>query len=169
MKKLLFFWAGLLTIGLTLCCTSCSKSKDDPVVDPEPEVIIIPLPANPELGKIYPIKHDRKNDTCTFQFYFGKDLTGEQKEQFSDALASITFYDENGNKIHSATAFSPDFSNEVFKRGDDTFTVYCYICEKTRKFEWTLGYHFSDEDFTRTHKYGVIHTQEYRSPHSFYN
>lgn len=161
MKKLLFFWAGLLTIGLTLCCTSCSKSKDDPVVDPEPEVIITPLPANPEPGKLYAISHDLKKEVCTFQYYFGDNSTEELRKRFSDALVDLRGYDSDGNELLRRTIVSPDFSHPWSDSFIETFTVPSYMCELIRTFKYHLWYY--DDERSDIHE--VDTEQSWRTPH----
>lgn len=170
MKALRFTWAYLLMAAFTFL-TSCSSDDDEPIPEPEEEVILTPIPDGAEPGKIYAISHDKKNDVCTFQFYFGDYSTEELREKYSNVSVELRILDSAGNEVIqiSGGLHSHDFDNTWEKMFRDTFEMPCYLCERIRKFEYRYFYPF-DEDWTRQRKYGEeTYTQLWNSPHSFTN
>lgn len=166
MKTLNIIWACLIVFGLSFGCTSCNSEDDDPIVESEEEIILTPIPDGAEPGKVYAISHDKKNDTCTFQFYFGDNSTKEQREKFSKCIVTLKALDAAGNELYNAgRGLHPtDFD---LPWGGDTFELPCSLCERIRQFEYNYLFPY-DVDSERLKKYGEeTYRQQYRSPHSF--
>lgn len=152
-------------VAFTFGLTSCSSDDHEPIPEPEEEVILTPIPDGAEPGKIYAIKHDKKNDTCTFQFYFGDNSTEEMKEIYSNSLVSLSIHDSTGRTLFSYTLHSPDFEHNSPSGLWDTFSLPCYICERIHSFEFEIYWMDDARCFNQT----VSGNQQYRSPHIFFD
>ena len=164
MKTTNFIWACLVVLGMSLGNTSCSND-DEPNVEPEENVLIeTPLPADAEPGKVYALRHDKKNGKCVFQFYFGKTRSEELGSAYIGATAILQACDINGNIIDECRLQAPDTPKEHLSSDQmDTFTISTYICEKIRTFK--ISVYDGSDSFNDP----VEYTQQYRSPHVFSN
>ena len=165
MKTLKFIWACLAVLGVSVCGISCSSDEDEPIVDETDYVIETPIPANPEVNKVYAIKHDGKSGKCTFQFYFGKTRAEELGEEYMGATVKLTALDNRRNVLFEYLLHAPDTPEDNLYTGAmlDTFTIYCQQCEAIRSFESTV---YDGED---SFKDPVEVKQQYRAPHAFFN
>ena len=152
-------------VAFTFGLTSCSSDDHEPIPEPEEEVILTPIPDGAEPGKIYAISHDKKKDVCTFQLYFGKTRAEELGEAYMGARAIVKALDSRGNILFEYLLHAPDTPDSVLYLGArlDTFTVYCHQCEAIRSFESVI---YDGEDAFND---PVEVSQQYRSPHTFFN
>ena len=165
MKTTNFIWTCLIVLGMFFANTSCS-SDNEPEVEPEEEVILTPIPEGAEPGKVYAISHDKKNDKCVFQFYFGDNSTEELKEKNSNCIVTLKALDAAGNELYNAGRGLHPIDLDL-PWGGDTFELPCSLCERIRQFEYNYLFPY-DVDSERWKKYGEeTYTQQYRSPHSF--
>ena len=149
----------------SFCCISCSSGDAEPVLEPEEELIITPLPVNAEVGKVYALSHDKKNDICQFQFFFGKTRAEELKEAYMGAWAILNAYDGSGNILFTYELHALDTPKEFLPPTPimDTFNVNCTVCERIRSFHVVI---YDGEDAFND---PVEMNQQYRSPHVFSN
>ena len=153
-----------LITGITLSFTACSSDDDEPIVEPEDEVILTPIPSNAEPGMIYAISHDKKNDTCTFQAFFGKTRLEELGDAYIGARIHMKAYDNMGNVIVDYLLHASDTPEESLYESAmmDTFTIPCFLCERIRSFETTM---YDGEDAFNP---PVEHVYSWSSPHQNY-
>ena len=62
MKTFRFLWTCLLMVTLPFGFTACSDDDEEPVVEPEEDIIMeTPLPADAEPYKVYAFRHEKNS------------------------------------------------------------------------------------------------------------
>ena len=128
---------GLMAV-LALSFTACSKS-DEPAVVEEEVYMEGNLPKNIHVGMLYPISHDKKNDTCTFGLYLGENPSQDFIDAMEQGRVTLTMYDKNGEKYElnywSANGFNVYDPVTGYKFSHErTITMSCAFCEFFTKF-----------------------------------
>jgi hypothetical protein len=172
MKTRNYFYALWFLTVTFLCFCACS-SDDEPIEEEEgPTLIETPIPANAEIG-VYAIRHDKKNDQCTFKFIFGEnppvdtivvvlwDWSGKYMGQFFLVAPSHPEYVESDTYV--------DRWDGIRGYHSDVFTISCYMCESMLGIlRYHLPVNLVDEETGETYVQWETIEKKWRPLHHFF-
>ncbi len=164
----------MLWIAATISLSFCACSSDEePIKEEEgPTLIETSIPANTEIG-VYAIRHDKKNDQCTFKFIFGENPPVDN--------IVVMLWDWGGNYVDQFYLVAPSHpeyveSDTFVERFDgirgyhsDVFTISCYMCEvMLATLNYTLPVNLINEETGETYVQWQKIEKKWRPIHHFF-
>lgn len=146
MKTIRFFGMLWIAAAISLSFCACSSDDDEPAIEEE-EYIEGKIPPDIQIGALYAISHDKKNDKCKYGIYLGNPPSPELVELIEhgghpndvdgdDVPIQIQVWvygtDQKSPLYFGRMGCTNPYTDPYYEVGE-TLDIPCYICERATK------------------------------------
>ena len=146
MKTIRFFGMLWLAATISLSFCACSSDDDEPAIEEE-EYIEGKIPPDIQIGALYAISHDKKNDKCKYGIYLGNPPSPDLVELIEhggypndvdgdDVPIQIQVWvygpDQKTPLYYGRMGSTNPYTDPYYEVGE-TLDIPCYICEHATK------------------------------------
>jgi hypothetical protein len=146
MKTLRFLFLSLFVALFSLNFCACSSDDDKSAIDEE-EYLEGKIPPDIQIGALYAISHDKKNDKCKYGIYLGEPPSPEMVELIEHGGNGDDVYGDDVPIQIEVWVYGPDQNKPLyygrmgstnpyldpFYEVGETLDIPCYLCEQATK------------------------------------